>query len=136
MPSSYYLRQAARNHGWRHQLKKHGKDCVQPWPESNIPELMAKVKANKIQQCSTVMRNMRAHVPNATKATWFTMKFLQKKYEIISSCLASLPSPCLFLDHRRLNHCMIPYFINLKLKECKNVFKCDNRTACYISLVC
>ena len=33
--------------GWGRQLKKQGKDCVQPWPESNIPELMAKVKANK-----------------------------------------------------------------------------------------
>ena len=64
--------------GWGRQLKKQGKDCVQPWPESNIPELMAKVKANKIQRCSTVARNMRAHVPNATKATCFTMKFLQK----------------------------------------------------------
>merc|ERR1719153_1511082 len=64
--------------GWGRQLKKQGKDCVQPWwPESNIPELMAKVKANKIQRCSTVARNMRAHVPNATKATCFTMKFLQ-----------------------------------------------------------
>ena len=93
MPSSYYSRLAARNHGWRHQLKKHGKDCVQPWPESNIPELMAKVKANKIQRCSTVARNMRAHVPNATKATCFTMKFLQKKYEIISSCLTPIPMP-------------------------------------------
>ena len=79
--------------GWGRQLKKQGKDCVQPWPESNIPELMAKVKANKIQRCSTVARNMRAHVPNATKATWFTMKFLQKKYEIISSCLTPIPMP-------------------------------------------
>ena len=43
----------------------------------------------------------------------------------------------LFLDHHRLNHCMIPYFRNLKLKfQCQNVLKCDNRTPCYVSLVC
>ena len=48
----------------------------------------------------------------------------------------SHPHASLFLDHHRLNHCMIPYFRNLKLFECQNVFKCDNWTACYVSLVC
>ena len=33
--------------GWGRQLKKQGKDCVQPWPESNIPETNCKSKSKQ-----------------------------------------------------------------------------------------
>ena len=55
----------------------------------------------------------------------------------ISSWSSSHPHASLFLGHRWLNHCMFSCLRNLKLQfECQNVFKCDNRTACYVSLVC
>ena len=55
----------------------------------------------------------------------------------ISSWSSSHPHASLFLGHRWLNHCMSSCLRNLKLQfECQNVFKCDNRTACYVSLVC
>ena len=54
----------------------------------------------------------------------------------ISSWSSSHPHASLFLGHRWLNHCMSSCLWNLKLQfECQNVFKCDNRTVCYISLV-
>ena len=118
------LETAARNHPCGRQLKKQGKDCVQPWPESNIPEIMANKSESK-QNPAIQHRDEEHESPCPQRHQGYLIHhevFPEKVRKNISSCLTNLHAS-IFLDHRRLNHCMIPYFRNLKLKfECQNVF--------------
>ena len=85
-------------HGGRgRQLKKQGKDCVQPWPESNIPEIMANKSESK--QNTAIQHRDKEHespCPQGHQATCFTMRFFQKKSEKISAAASPIPMPPYF----------------------------------------